>query len=88
MTNVTCGTVTTEVTTLGGPAAAVTVWVKEIVVTGGAWPAGGEETGTIWAPVVAVTVSVAGVGIRVMVLGTAVQMAGFCGMNAAQTPAK
>ena len=44
--------------------------------------------GMISAPVVAVTIGVAGVGINVIVLGTAVQIAGFCGMKAAQIPAR
>ena len=51
--------------------------MKLIVVTGGGDPNGGGEMGMICAPVVAVTVSVAGVGIKVIVLGTAVQIAGF-----------
>lgn len=56
----------------------VIVWVKEIVVTGGGAAGGPEDTGTTSVPVRAVaTVLVAGIGTKVMVLGTAVQMPGF-----------
>ena len=60
-----------------------------MVVAGSGAGDGPEEVGTKMVPVTVVAiVLVAGVGIKVMVLGTAVQIPGFCGTKAAQTPAK
>lgn len=96
VTNVTCGTVTAVVMTEPPDA----VCVKVTVVTGTA--TGGCVTGgrgprplplVITVPVavavaVVVAVSVGGIGTKVMVLGTPVQIPGFCGTKFAQMPAR